>query len=265
MHRVVLSLLVVFLIVMEELFRQKPGRAGRLPIRPAETGMPGKDFDRFDLLRLLELLFLGLLFSTSAGNAATGHGQITIVLAGLQTARLFGRRVLSRWSVLWVIQAFELLLLVSILFLPLHLIPEAYLLSPKSLLALVGGMIFSILVYITAAFSLSYGVRLFAREHSHLYNVFPPLAGSEEWAYKFSVFALPSGIVGAVSLFFLRGVSLLPVIFSLSVLLQSLGVVICRKKTFNGHHPVVHILWSISFLVLYFITITGLTTVGPLQ
>ena len=264
MHRL-LSLIVVFLIALEELFHQKLGRAGRLPLRPAETGMPGKDFDRFDLLRLLELLFLGLLFSTSAGDTATGHGQLTIVLVGLQTARLFGRRVLSRWSVLGVIQAFELFLLLSILFVPLHLTPGAYPLSPRSLMALGGGIVFSIFVYITAAFSLSYAVRLFAREHSYLYNVFPPLAGSEEWAYKFSAFALPFGIVGAVSLFFLRGVSLLPVLFSLSVTLQSAGVVICRKETFNGHHPVVHILWSISFLVLYFITIAGLTTVDPLQ
>ncbi len=264
MHKL-LSFLVIFLILLEELFHQKLGRTGRMPLRPTDTGMPGNDFDRFDLLRLLEMLFLGLVFSTPAGNTSTGHGQLTVILAGLQTARLFGRRVLSRWSVLGVIQAFELFLLLSILLVPLRLTPETYPLSPLSFLSLAGGMVFSIFVYITAAFSLSYGVRLFAREHSHLYDIFPPLAGSEEWAYKFSKFALPFGIIGAVSLFFLRGVSLLPVLFSLSVVLQSIGVAACRKKTFNGHHPVVHILWGISFMVLYFITITGLTTVTPSQ
>jgi len=264
MHKL-LSLLVVFLILLEELFHQKLGRAGRMPLRPAYTGMPGNDFDRFDLLRLLEMLVLGLVFSTSAGNTATGHGQLTVVLAGLQTARLLGRRVLSRWSVLGVIQAFELFLLLSVLIVPLHLTPDTYPLSPLSLLSLAGGMVFSIFVYIAAAFSVSYGVRLFAREHSHLYDIFPPLAGSEEWAYKFSKFALPFGFSGAVSLFFLRGLSLLPVLFSLSVVLQSIGVAVCKKKTFNGHHPVVHILWGISFFVLYTITVAGLTTIDPSQ
>ena len=261
MHRV-LSWLVVFLFLLEEVFHQKLGKSGRLSSAPTDDDILKSNFDRFDLLRILELLFLGLLLSTPDGNPATGHGQLTVMLVGLQIARLFGRRVLSRWSVLGVLQALELVLLLTIILVPMTL-SGRYPLSPLPLLALIGGVTYGILVTIAAAFSISYGVRLFARESSELYETFPPLADSENWAYKFSRFSLFAGTAGMVSLFLLRGLSLLPLLFSISIILQFAGVLFCRKEAFNGHHPRAHILWGISFLILYLLAVTGTTTISP--
>lgn len=261
MHSV-LGFLVAFLFILEEFFHQRLGKAGRLSSIHANSNILKNNFDRYDLLRILELLLLGLLLSTSEGNPTTGGGQLTVVLTGLQFARLFGRRVLSRWSVLGVVQAFEMGLLLTVILMPSHS-PGGYPPSPLPLLALLGGMVYGILVSIAAAFSLSYGIRLFARESSGLYHNFPPLADSEGWAYKFSMFSLLPGITGAASLFLLNGISLLSVFFSISFILQFAGTLAYRKSTYNGHHPVSNTLWLVSFLILYLLAVTGITTISP--
>ncbi|MCD4708107.1 MAG: hypothetical protein K8S62_10260 [Candidatus Sabulitectum sp.] len=262
MHKV-LSLLVFSLFLIEEIFHQRLGKAGRLSSVPADCDVLKNNFDRYDLLRLLELLFLGLLLSTPAGNPASGHGQLSMILVGLQIARLFGRRVLSRWSVLGILQALEMIILLTIILIPIKISADGYPLSPIPLLALIGGVMSGILVTIVIAFSISYGMKLFSRESGNLYETFPPLADSESWAFKFSRFSLYTGTAGVTGLFLLLGLSLLPVLFSISLILQFTGVLLCRKDTYCGHHPRAHILWGISFLILYFLAVSGITTVNP--
>lgn len=257
-----LSLLVLFLFILEEVFHQKLGKSGRLSLKPTDITIVRNNFDRFDLVRLLELLLLGLLVSTPSGNPATGHGQLTMMLVGLQIARLFGRRVLSRWSVLGVLQALEVVLLLTIILVPVKSSYGEYPFSPLSLVALIGGVVYSIFVSITTAFSISYGVRLFAPESSRTYDMFPPLAGSESWAAKFSSFSLFAGIAGATGLILTRGISLLPLLFSVSLILQFAGVMLCKKETYNGHHPRAHVLWGVSFLIIYFLAVSGITTIS---
>lgn len=261
MHRI-LSLLVLFLFIVEEIFHHKLGKAGRLSPITTDSNVLKNNFDRYDLLRLLELLFLGLLLSTSEGNPATGHGQFSMMLVGLQIARLFGRRVLSRWSVLGVLQALEMMILLTIILVPIRISTDGYPLSPVPLLALIGGVVYGILVTIVTAFSISYGLKLFARESGGLYETFPPLAGSESWALKFSRFSFFIGLAGVTGLFLLMGFSVLPVLFSTALLLQLTGILHCRKDTYCGHHPKAHILWGISFLILYIIAVSGITTVN---
>ena len=260
MHRM-LSLLVISMFILEEFFHQRLGKTGRLTPVPFNYDPLKNNFDRFDLLRILELLSLGLLLSTAEGNPGSGHGQLTLMLVGLQIARLFGRRVLSRWSVLGVLQGIELILLLSFISVPMKSSSGVLQLSPLSLLALLGGVFYGILISISTAFSISYGIRLFARESSSLYETFPPLASSESWSYKFSKFSLFSGAAGLVGLFLLWGFSPLSGLFAVSLILQFAGVLISRKQTFNGHHPTAHILWGVSFLLLYFLTISGITSV----
>ncbi len=260
MHRM-LSLLVISMFILEEVFHRKLGKSGRLAHLPANYDILKNNFDRFDLLRVLELLSLGLLLSTAAGNPGSGHGQLTLMLVGLQIARLFGRRVLSRWSVLGVLQGIELIFLLSFIFMPMKLSPGVLHLSPLSLLALLGGVFYGIFISISTAFSISYGIRLFAKESSNLYDTFPPLASSESWSYKFSKFSLFAGVTGLAGLFLLWGFSPLSGLFAVSLILQYTGVLISRKQTFNGHHPAAHVLWGVSFLLLYFLTISGITSV----
>ncbi len=258
-----LSLLVLFLFLVEEIFHQRLGKSGRLSTVSTDHYVLKNNFDRYDLLRLLELLFLGLLLSTSEGNPATGHGQLGMMLTGLQISRLFGRRILSRWSVLGVLQALQMILLLSIILVPMKISTDVYPLSPIPLLSLIGGVMYGILVTMVAAFSISYEIKLFARESGKLYEALPPLADSEGWAFKFSKLSVYAGMAGTTGLFLLTGFSILPVLFSTSLLLQFAGVLFCRKKTFNGHHPVAHILWGVSFLLLYFLAVSGITTVSP--
>lgn len=261
MHRI-LSLFVLILFLIEEMFHQRLGKAGRLPSRPVDYDTIKNNFDRFDLLRILELLLIGLLFSTATGSAATGRGQLALILVGLQVARLFGRRVLSRWAVLGIVQGLEALLLLSIILVPVKTLTAEYPLSPLPALAIIGGGIYGIFVFVSVAFSISYATRLLSRESSSLYDTFPPLVDSENWAYRFSRFSLFFGVTGVAGMFDLGGFSLLPILFSVSLILQFTGTQICRKETFNGHHPVSHILWGISFLILYFLTVSGISTIG---
>ncbi len=261
MHKV-LGLLIALLFILEEFFHRKLGKTGRLSAINANTNILKNNFDRYDLLRILELLMLGLLLSTAEGNPATGRGQLTVILTGLQVARLFGRRVLSRWSVLGIVQSLEMVLLITVVFMHAYS-PGGYLPSPLPVLALLGGIVYGILVSIAAAFSLSYGIRLLAKESGQLYHSFPSLADSESWAYKFSKFSLLPGIAAVVSLFLLKEISLLSVFFSISFILQFAGTLTCRKSTYNGHHPVSNSFWLISFLILYLMAVTGITTISP--
>lgn len=246
--------------IIEEITHQRGKHRGTLPEDPSTEKTSEQTLNAFDILRLLELLFLALLMSTGAGNPAGPHGQTAIILTGLQIARLFGRRILSRWSVLGVLQAIEILLLAMIILLPVNSgFMDKPPLTAASVAALTGTHIYGILITISAAFSLSYWVKLFSREHSAAFENFPPLADSENWTVKFSKKAVYSGVLGAGGLFLMSGLSSLSLLFTLSVLLQVTGLFLSRKSNFSGHHPVSHVVWGTSFLILFVMVAFGVT------
>lgn len=247
----------------EEFFHQKVRKAGKLPSVPTDEEIARHNLDRFDFLRLLELLFLALLLTTAAANPATGHGQMCMILTGLQISRLFGRRILSRWSVLGVLQAIEMAFLATILLLPSAAVDAgSYIVSPASIFALMGGVFYGIFVSISAAFSISYAIRLLAAESSTFYETFPPLANSESWALRFSVYSLFAGTASVTSLFFVTGLSAPFILLSVSLMLQSAGTFLCRQDSSNGHHPLSHILWTASFLMAFILVVSGSSTMG---
>lgn len=246
---------------IEETAHQRGRSRGTLPDDPTAEEARKQTLDLFDLLRLLELLFLALLMST-AGNPAGPHGQAAIILAGLQIARLFGRRILSRWSVLGVLQALEILILAMLILLPLH--PGAANKPPltaASVAALSGTLVYGVLISISAAFSFSYWVKFFSRENSKTYENFPPLADSENWLVKFSKKAVYSGVLGAAGLFLISGLSTLSLLFALSVVLQGTGLLLARKSNFSGHHPISHLFWDASFLLVFVMVTFGVTNI----
>ena len=244
---------------VEEIIHQRERHRGNLSDEPAIEEK--HTLDLFDILRLLELLFLALLMSTPAGNPAGPHGQTIIILTGLQIARLFGRRILSRWSVLGVLQALEVIVLAMIMLLPLNTgAAEKPPLTPASVAALAGALVYGILISISAAFSVSYWVKLFSRENSRVYDNFPPVADSENWSVKFSQKAVYAGLLGAAGLFLISGLSLLSVLFTLSVVLQGTGLLLAGKSNFSGHHPLSHLFWDASFLLVFFMVVFGATT-----
>ncbi len=255
-----ICLLVLALFLLEELFHRHLGKSGRLHSKPSKNDFIQSNFDRFDLVRLFELLLFGILLSTPAGNVKIGHGQLASILVGLQIARLFGRRILRRWSVLGVLQLVEIFFILSILLIPLKENLHIFQLNPLTVTTLASGILFGILTAMSTTFSISYAVRLFSKESSKLYNKFPPLVNSEEWAYKFSRFSLFTGTVCTITLFLLLGVSTLPLFFLISIILQYSGFFLCRIPNYRGHHTRAHLLWSLSFLILYFLIVFGFTS-----
>lgn len=262
MHRI-LSLLAFALFILEVVFHRELGKKGLISITKVHEGLK-LNFDRFDLLRLIELLFLGLILSTKEGNPASSSGQICMVLVALQISRLLGRRILSRWSVLGVLQALEAGLLLTFILLPINHSSSVYTLLPGTMLAIPGGITYALFVSLSASFSISYWIKLYARESSKTYESFPPLADSEGWAEKFSGFSLVAGAFSVAGLILLKNLTVLSVGFAISYALQFSGVLFCRKQTFKGHHPRVHILWGLSCLILYFLAVSGITTVSTL-
>lgn len=262
LHRI-FGVLALAAFAMEEVAHQRGIRRGILPEDPTADETAKQKLDHFDVLRLLELLFLVLLMSTAAGNPGGPHGQATIVLSGLQTARLFGRRVLSRWSVLGVLQALEILILALVILLPLH--PDTIAKPPltaASLMALSGTLAYGILISICTAFSISYWVKFFSRENSRAYDSFPPLADSGNWSVKFSRKAFYPGILGTSGLVLVSGVSLLSILFSVSVILQATGLFLAGRSSYSGHNPVSHIFWDASFLLVFAMVLSGITNIS---
>ncbi len=252
------GILALVAFAVEEVFHQKERLRGNLSQDPTDEGK--HNLDVFDYLRLLQLLFLALIMSTPAGNPALPHGQTSIILTGLQIARLFGRKILSRWSVLGVLQALEVVLLFVIVLLPFS--PSAAdkpPLTPASVAALAGALVYGILISISAAFSISYWVKLFSRENSRVYDNFPPLADSENWSVKFVQKAVYAGILGAAGLFLISGFSLLSLLFALSVVLNGTGLFLAGKSNFSGHHPISHVFWDASFLLVFTMVAFGVT------
>jgi hypothetical protein len=261
-HRI-LSLMALVAFLLEEMLHQKMRKAGTLPSAPTDAEVLKHPFDLFDLLRLLELLFLALLLSTPAGNPSTGHGQMCFVLLGLQVSRLFGRRILSRWSVLGVLQAIEVVFLITIFLMPADLSNISINpVSPWAVIALGGGISYGIFIAVSTAFSISYGIKFYSMESSFSYETFPPLASSESWALRFSVYSLFAGTAAFAGLLLLPELFLFSIFFGLTLVLQFTGVAVGRKTSYRGHHPLSHVLWGISFLILYILIISGISTTG---
>jgi len=257
LHKI-LSLLALITLFAEEIQHRIMLRRGKLPSAPTEELNNRVTPDRFDVLRLMELFFLSLILSTPAGNPAATQGQLSMILVGLQISRLFGRRILSRWSVLGVLQGLEIFLLVILVLLPFN--PDARIevgLSWDSLLALTGGVLYGIFLSLCTAFSLSYGIKLFSRESSLTYDTFPPLADSENWAVRFATACIYPGAAGAAGLFLISGFSAASILFCLSVLSHSIGLLLSRRPNYSGHHPVSHILWGLAFLLVIALMISG--------
>lgn len=262
MHRI-LGLLALIAFIVEEIFHQRMRQKNRLPDEPTETEQSRPSLDRFDILRLLELVLLALIVSTVAGRPEQTPGQLAVILTGLQTARLFGRKILSRWSVLGVLQALEIMLLIIFLAVPFN--PDSahdLVVSPASVSALAGGVIFSILMILSTAFSIAYWIKLYSKEFSQTYETFPPLADSEGWAFKFASKAFFAGAAAVTGLFLYSGTTPGFMLSLLSFIFCSAGILAAKKESYTGHHPKAHIFWGLSFLFIIAILIVGAANPG---
>lgn len=264
MHNV-LALLALVAFSTEESFYHRMKRKNTLPNVPTEEGEGRQLTDIFDILRLLELLLIALILSTPAGNPANTHGQIAMILAGLQLARLFGRRILAAWSVLGVLQLIEAALLVLFLLTPLsrgNL--QRFPLTFQAVLAMAGGVLYAVIIMVCAAFSISYWMKYFAREHTPTYKTFLPLADSESWAVRISRKAIIPGLAGLAGIVLISGLSSMSVFLGVSILLQVSGLLVVKRLASLEHHPLAHVLWTASFLLITGMIVFGATNFAPL-
>jgi hypothetical protein len=254
------ALLTLAAFVVEEIAHRRSRNTGGLPAEPGDEGQATSRMDFFDILRIVELLFLALILSTKQGTLTGTLGQTVLILVGLQASRIFARRVLGRWSVLGVLQGMEMLLLIVVMIprtAPTPMLSQG---PPwAEFLALTGFTAYGILAVLSAAFSVSYAVKYFAREGSGAYEEYPPLADSERWSARCSGKAFYAGLAGTLGWFLCTGASLLTLLLALSAILQGLGTRLSGKPVFSGHHPRAHLLWGVSFLLFLAVIAFGLS------
>lgn len=258
-----LAILALAAHIIEEFAHRRGIRKGMIPASPPENPDAAMKLDLLDIIRLLELVFLALLLSTGKGNPAGPAGQTALMLTGIQTCRIFGRRILSRWSVLGVLQALEIFLILLAIILPgASRTIEGAPVSPQAIIALSGSVLFGILATVCAAFTVSYAIKYFAQEGSGAFEAFPPLADSESWAVRVSAAAFWCGAAGATGILLLDGFGWPGILFSCAVLMHASGYALSRKVSYRGHHPVSNVLWGASFLVLVAILALGLSNLA---
>ena len=209
-----------------------------------------------DFIRLLELLFLGLLLSTDKGNPTTIHGQANVILVGMQFVRCLGKRIIQYQPVLSIVQILQVVSLVTLLALPYSDIPSQNYSSLSTMkLTIFTGIVYAFFCYLSFPFSISFFIKFFSSESSNNFSLLPPIIALEKWCIKLSFYSMFFGLFTAFNLFFKGGISFLSVGFALSLLSQISGIWLARKPIFNGYHIKSHILWSFSALLLYFIAI----------
>ncbi len=264
MHKIIV-ILVLFLFLLEDILQLKTLFSIKVfPKFDRELSYKNKLIS-LDFLRLLQLLFLGFLLSTYAGNPTTVHGQINVILAGMQFIRFLGKRIIQYQSILGIIQILQVISLVTLLILPFeNLFSQDYSLSLTMKLTIFAGLIYAFFSILILPFSISFFVKLLSSESSSNFTLFPPLFELEKWCIKLSSYSIFFGISTAFILFFNSGLSFLSIGFIVSVICQTAAVWLSRKPIFNGFHSTSHILWSISALLLYLLTIYRVTSITNL-
>ncbi len=209
-----------------------------------------------DFIRLLELLFLGLLLSTDKSNPTTVHGQINVILVSLQFVRSLGKRIIQYQPVLSIIQILQVISLVTLLTLPYNnFSSQSYSNLSTMKLTIFTGLIYTFFCFLAFPFSISFFVKFLSSESSSNFSLLPPIIALEKWCIKLSFYSMFFGVFTAFNLIFKGGISSLAIGFAISVLCQIAGVWLARKPIFNGYHIKSHILWSFSALLLYFVAI----------
>jgi len=200
-------ILAFLLLALEELFFKLNSRPVTRCIDPWTHSIDHEDtvasrrvtlFLRW--IRMVQLLVLGAAFAMVAASAGsdilfTTQGQLAGLILLLQLARIVTRKVVDQWSVLRVVVIMQAALLVILAFFGLDTPsgavppyrPLDWLMSASAFLGL-------FLLSVSAAFGVTYFLRLASREGSPFYYSVPPLAFSEYWIRRMiRVSALVSG------------------------------------------------------------------------
>jgi len=264
----------LFLLVVEEAFHQFYRRTGLLntagSVDPVDSGKQRTATSRLALIRWLQLVAMGVLFitvgdQTNSGFLVCTKGQMVAVIAAMQVFRIIGRRIISRWIVLGVLQLQQVILLVTLPFTktlnslggiePVH--------SVTLWISGLSGIVSGAVLAIAFSFSVTYLLRLWSGEKNSRFDEYPPLVYSEAWTRRLTIMALLPVFVTVAGLSILSAArhmlepALIPAVLVLACLTVALDL-FRNKRGF--HHPAANILITISVLIVFIASLTGYTT-----
>ncbi len=188
----IIIFILFFLLLLEEIFyRLSRGSSYRnidLTVDSVDERAGTGRFTRLlSWIRVTQLLVFALLWAVTAALSGvrvmyTADGKLAGLLLLIQVVRILNRKIINQWAVLGVTMILQVLLL--ILLLPGGLTPETFIDTDTGesgwILSLVS-FVLLFLLSITFPFSVTYFLRLFAREGSEFFYSLPTVAYSEYW------------------------------------------------------------------------------------
>ena len=190
----IIIFILFFLLILEEIFyRLNRGSSYRNidltgdSVEQSEREGTGRFTRLLSWIRVIQLLVFALLLAVTAALSGvrvmyTADGKLAGLLLLIQVVRILNRKIINQWAVLSVTVILQVLLL--ILLLPGGLTPETSLHTEAYesgwILSLISFIVL-FLLSITIPFSVTYFLRLFAREGSSFFYFLPTLAYSEYW------------------------------------------------------------------------------------
>lgn len=138
-------------------------------------------------IRTVQLLVFGLLFAVIAAFSGirvlyTAAGQLAGLLLLIQVVRILNRKVINHWAILGITVILQVLLLILLIF--TGITPEADLQSAAhetDWIVSLASFVQLFLLSTAIPFTVTYYLRLFAKEGSGFYYFLPSLAYSEYW------------------------------------------------------------------------------------
>ncbi|MBD3368863.1 hypothetical protein GF402_00680 [Candidatus Fermentibacteria bacterium] len=149
------------------------------------------------LLRVLQLLFVGSMFSVSAQKLgqtffSSGLGQLVGLLLLLQVVRMMGNRLLGHWFVTATLMWLQVVL-IPVTILLYASTPDLVATAETELLLWAAGitvLLGNLALSVSFSFAVAFVLRLRLNRRHDLFGRLPPLAGSESWVRRTGFVAL---------------------------------------------------------------------------
>jgi hypothetical protein len=208
--------ILFFLLILEEIFHRLNRGSSFMDVDLAGDSVEQvekKGIGRFTRLlswiRTMQLLVFGLLFAVIAALSGirvlyTTAGQLAGLLLLIQIVRILNRKVINQWAVLGITVMLQVFLLILLIFTGIasELDPQSAAHETDWIVSLVS-FVLLFLLSITIPFTITYYLRLFAKEGSGFYYFLPSLVYSEYWIKRLTRIAANTALVSLLILTFL--------------------------------------------------------------
>jgi hypothetical protein len=261
----IIILILFFLLILEEIFHRLNRGSSFMDIDLAGDSVEQvekKGTGRFTRLlswiRAVQLLVFGLLFTVIAALSGirvlyTTVGQLAGLLLFIQVVRILNRKIINNWAVLGVTVILQVLLLILLIF--TGITPRSDPLFAAHEIGWITSLVSFVLLFllsITIPFTVTYFLRLFAKEGSGFYYFLPSLAYSEYWIRRLTRLAAGTALVSLLTFAFLiaeygypAGAAILQIVL---VFLLFIAILLFKNKL-RLHHPAGVLLVASSWII----------------